>query len=221
MNVYGHKNEFLQTEYYYTDTLLKSLIEKSESGDSSDVEFVYKTQKMLDACITFLKNLSPEKAVEYVRWEIDRFEKNKDPEDPAIRCSKGCSFCCYINVDITEPEAVILSGQFKKYFSQTDLLERQEKADDGPNGWNKLPYQDRACVFLNQETSECRIYHERPIACRLHVVMTPPEMCDSERYSEGKIGRLFNYRLEIIQSAMLNVFKSGSIPQMVLKELAR
>ena len=38
--------------------------------------------------------------------------------------------------------------------------------------------QNRTCAFLNKISGKCSIYEVRPLACRLHLVVSPAEDCD-------------------------------------------
>lgn len=88
-----------------------------------------------------------------------------------VSCKKGCCHCCYINVDISQAEAIILLPHVKP--EQKEILRRQANA----RNFNQLPYQDRKCIFLKK--GECSVYADRPLACRKYFVVNDPEKCDT------------------------------------------
>lgn len=89
-------------------------------------------------------------------------------------CRKGCSYCCYINVDVSALEAEIL----KPFVRAEDIpqLEKQKNLDF--QGFLKLPYEDKKCIFL--ENNQCRVYNDRPLACRKYHVISDPEICNTK-----------------------------------------
>jgi Fe-S-cluster containining protein len=83
-------------------------------------------------------------------------------------CDKCVAYCCsiYDRVQVTprdirriaahfrvSPE--IATGRFTKLFGKERILRRKADRLFG-----------QACMFLNQETRKCTIYHARPLVCR-------------------------------------------------------
>ena len=93
-------------------------------------------------------------------------------------CKKGCSACCYIEVEITSYEAEIL----EKLINEGLLIDRQQlllqsSREVGDLLWKKSShFTKNQCVFLNK-FGDCRIYEERPVMCRRHSVTSPAHLC--------------------------------------------
>jgi Fe-S-cluster containining protein len=126
-------------------------------------------------------------------------------QDKKITCAKGCSYCCYLFVEISWEEAIILvdwleaqhpkirkelidnihhnAEQTKKLLSQYKKGAEYMKPYQGTL---KIPMQiyDRyfyknvlPCPFLYE--GSCAAYEARPTPCRLHMVTSPSELCQS------------------------------------------
>ncbi len=76
-------------------------------------------------------------------------------------CSKGCSYCCCIDVNITSLEAEYLSIKANK------PLKRSKSITTG----HRSP-----CPFLST-IGDCSVYKHRPIACRYLFAFGNPENC--------------------------------------------
>lgn len=134
-----------------------------------------------------------------------------------MSCLKGCAHCCYINVDITSDEAelILLYAEHKKIEIDWDKLELQASHEDDRR---KLKYEDRACVFLNKENNECRIYDHRPMSCRKHFVQSKPDKCNSSKYPGGSV-KIYSFNIvELILSALFNVLGAASMTKQLINK---
>ena len=77
-------------------------------------------------------------------------------------CSKGCAYCCYIAVSVTDLEAAFIEEQ----------IGRKRKLPEGMPSVNS----SQKCPFLNKN-SECAIYHCRPVHCRTFHTLDDPKYC--------------------------------------------
>lgn len=150
---------------------------------------------------------------EQIQEKVDHFVKT-NPNGQKITCTKGCSMCCHINVDITEDEASLLYEVMKSDKVQPNY-ERMEKQISMPV--EELKYADRACMFLGEDDA-CKVYEYRPSACRKYMVVTEPALCHPVTNKHGKVGRAVDIDSEIIGSGILNANKTGSLPKL-LKQL--
>jgi uncharacterized protein len=66
---------------------------------------------------------------------------------PRLQCANGCSSCCVDDLSVFEVEADVIRGVHGAWLKDA------------------VPHADGGCAFLS-ETSACRIYDERPYACR-------------------------------------------------------
>ena len=129
-----------------------------------------------------------------------------------ISCKKGCSFCCHLHIDITEPEADFLA-QFLDQ-EQINTLERQAQFE-GLEKWMTQSAAERKCVFL--KNGECSIYENRPFMCAKFLVTSPPEDCDTSDGKSKEQLALTNLELEAMQSALYMKYPSGTMPVLLLK----
>ncbi len=83
------------------------------------------------------------------------FEKVATKYASSMKCSEGCSKCCYTDITVFEVESIVITSWFKNLDSkmQSELREL----------W-KSPVIDGACSFLYND--RCSVYEARPIICR-------------------------------------------------------
>jgi Fe-S-cluster containining protein len=122
------------------------------------------------------------------------------PEGREISCRNGCAACCRHLVPLSAVEARHIGRVIEALPDdrQSTVRERFDEAHarleeaglletlEHPEAWKRheartigSAYSQLgiACPFLEDES--CSIYSERPIACREHVVTSPPEWCNS------------------------------------------
>jgi len=167
-----------------------------------------------------VKQLNPGKEIsvaaaiqEEVQKRMDNLAKNTDHK---INCGKGCSFCCFQHVVITDDEGKLMTKYAKEKGVEIDYehLKRQNVPSDVE--YNKLSVKDRKCIFLDSFAS-CSIYDHRPMSCRKVLVVSDPLDCDTENRPGAKVGQLTDTEAEVIASAALNVTESGGIAEILLK----
>lgn len=83
-------------------------------------------------------------------------------------CTKGCAYCCYMNVDITEVEASYIAEYTKKTLNEN--INSSTHAD--VSKYSGIP-----CPFLDVNNSSCTIYDLRPSVCRMYHVFESSEKC--------------------------------------------
>jgi hypothetical protein len=111
--------------------------------------------------------------------------KEKYPEE--VRCAPGCTNCCHALFDLTLIEAVYVSHQFRRMFSDNKrdaLLEKANTADRQTYKIKKAAFKaqqqgkdeetiiedvakERVCCSLLNDENLCEFYEFRPLACRL------------------------------------------------------
>ncbi len=202
-------------KYWMSDSLSIQLkrLNKDTLEKSYDIFVDY-----IEAYKKMLVELKPEQVAHSFHCEIDKAIKKdmkKDKNYKKISCTKGCSYCCKIDLAINEEEAIILLMYIKdlKLKLDWDKVTRQAKVE-GDN-WQDLALKDRSCIFLNKK-GECKVYKFRPGACRKYFVVSDPEQCNMEgKYTEVK--RFGPVMSEIIFSAMLNGSPTETLPRQLLK----
>ncbi len=114
----------------------------------------------------------------------------------ALPCGKGCSTCCSYLVPLSIPEAIYLYekiqslpfDQSRGLWSQSLAVARELLAHNPLEGLSGdedtldhvgrwYSSKKRPCPFLEQDL--CSLYDQRPLACREHLVTTPPLFCES------------------------------------------
>jgi len=141
------------------------------------------------------------------------------PAYEQISCKAGCSACCHQQIDITESEAILLASliengvkiDFKK-------LEEQAAFNGDEDDWWRLPKEKNACIFLD-ENKNCKVYENRPLACRKYFVVSPPEVCGQVSMTGRVSVKVFAIPdAEVIYSA-LGSTKDLPIPKALSKKL--
>jgi Fe-S-cluster containining protein len=125
---------------------------------------------------------------------VDDWHESNKPD--TVRCTKGCAACCQQLIVSTLPEArhVVaarpalvesvlptlieqdaLGGRLSAGLGDVvrDPVARQELCE---RWWDAK----QMCVFLSAD-NECKIYADRPYACRSYFVTSDPQSCGGER----------------------------------------
>jgi Fe-S-cluster containining protein len=135
---------------------------------------------------------------------IDYFEsENELPH--AIACREGCNFCCFNQVEVTPPEALLIGRYLAQNFSQAekdDLLRRVSRSLNLKDGKSKKKIarmrQKLPCALLLD--GRCSIYGVRPLVCRaMHAFAAGA--CEEELL-KGTLGpgEFYAHRYEFIWS---------------------
>lgn len=169
---------------------------------------------------------SPVARAKWTHQQIDR-EISLLFKDPIVAkhssCKKGCSACCHSQVSVSGDEAEMLALKIIRGEVDIDLekLARQEEASKNVSEWYQIPYNDRKCVFLNEQ-GECSVYHDRPGVCRTNYTVSPAEFCSTEDGIE-KPQRLLNTQAaDMYLAAAFQISKSGgALPHMLWHALVR
>jgi Fe-S-cluster containining protein len=125
-----------------------------------------------------------------------------------VSCKQGCSNCCYLLVDVTPDEAVLLAERVRAGVD-VDRARLEEQAEArGHEGWRELEREKRACVFLAAD-GNCRVYDDRPLTCRKYFVTSPPVQCYQ---LEAEAHRSVVTPAEILASGAFNLTRRGAVP---------
>lgn len=82
------------------------------------------------------------------------------PSKAQHACAPGCSFCCYLPVDVLAPEAFRIAAHLQQTRSPGELAALVYRL--GSHG--QQAFGARPCVFLVE--GRCSIYEVRPMVCR-------------------------------------------------------
>lgn len=85
-------------------------------------------------------------------------------------CHKGCSWCCYLHVEVSSVEALAIAHHLHQTCSPEELTALTEQVQATADRLAELGAKDRIphkipCSMLNTDGS-CRIYAFRPLSCR-------------------------------------------------------
>lgn len=145
----------------------------------------------------------PEMVSEY--FKVFDMYTETETKKQAVSCRKGCSFCCFVPLQITEAEGHILAKHLTEEIVET--LKEQKQLD---------PKAPRPCVFLRDQ--ECSVYQDRPLACRSHLVASPPENCDLE--SGREVMKLVIPGIEVVASAVYSAHGVVDFSDALLNQIA-
>jgi len=147
-------------------------------------------------------------------------DRRKSATGGDIQCRKGCSHCCHVPVEVWPQEAALLIEAAREAGVEIDTARLERQARYNMDTWRQQPAADRACVFLGDDGA-CKVYEFRPNACRKLLVTSDPALCDAEIHPAGSAERWFSWEAEILESAALEIFGAGLMPQLLLSELNR
>jgi Fe-S-cluster containining protein len=143
-----------------------------------------------------------------------QIEKDRHPRAIEISCRPGCAHCCHIEVSITAQEAALLARTAHDEGIEIDMQRARVQAE--AEQWSDVPPELRACVFLNQHDG-CKVYENRPLACRNYHVITSPDACDSIRHPGAEVINFVSVRSEILLSAARLATNNGRLADMVMR----
>lgn len=172
------------------------------------------------------KNKSARKRVRLIHDEVDA-SIDRVFKDPLVKvhvsCQSQCAACCHTQVSATKDEAIVLGDliQRKKVRVDLDRLEKQVVAQNNGQEWYKLNYQDRKCIFLD-ENNLCKVYDDRPSVCRTNYVVSDPSLCDPSDGKTKALQLLKTFEADMIIAAHFHYSKeSGILPQMIYEVLSQ
>jgi Fe-S-cluster containining protein len=137
----------------------------------------------------------------------------------AVSCRTRCCGCCHCEVEITRDEAAVLHERVTGGMAiDPARLAVQAGRERLSPEWAKFWSRENRCVFLAEEGT-CRIYDDRPAACRRLFVTTPPEACTTAGAAVATVRILL---AEILLSAAMSLDEGGfaSISKMLQPMLA-
>jgi Fe-S-cluster containining protein len=104
-----------------------------------------------------------------------------------VTCTKGCAACCYLLVGVTFAEVRAIAAHLIGELSPAQLSALRDELTAATPALVSLRSRDeyllrrQPCTFLRSGeepwSGACSIYAVRPLACRLHLVVSAPERC--------------------------------------------
>ena len=189
--------------------------------DNSDVKKAIKN---------FTKKLSRKRSgierARFVHSKINESLENLFKDEAVqkhVKCKKSCTACCHTQVSVTEDEAALLASHIRN--GNVDInwlrLRKQAKAKNIDTSFYKIPYNDRACIFLDQNGG-CSVYEDRPSVCRTNYAVSDPKYCETRDGHTLMTRLLKTISSDIMVYAFFKYSRSnGTLPYMVSKELIK
>lgn len=152
----------------------------------------------------------------------ERMSAMLEERKPSITCRSGCAHCCKMQVVATSAEADLLV-RYLAWAGRTLPLDKLAWQAElrGVQEWSAQPEPARTCVFLDTEQQKCTVYPLRPMACRKYLVISPAEQCDIVQHPEGEVGVIFDLDAELLATAAMTHWETGTLPAMLLQSLER
>ncbi len=137
-----------------------------------------------------------------------------------VPCKAGCSACCHTQVSVTEDEAELLLHNINNGVEiDYARLSLQTEQGNETGDFYKLSYQDRKCVFLD-ENGACKVYKDRPAVCRTNAVVGEASQCSTDGKAQGALRLVKTSKADmVIVGAYANAAESGTLPMMLTKVL--
>lgn len=132
---------------------------------------------------------------------IEKFKQT--PNAPAITCRRGCNFCCYLAVAVTDPEVELIVDHLRGGRGWVDLQQLKQAVDlpRDPENFDKLQRSVRRCPFLKPD-GYCGIYEVRPASCRNHNSVMAPALCDVDANPGATVAYAAHYVNGAVMSAL-------------------
>lgn len=138
---------------------------------------------------------------------VEKFINHSNNKE-LIQCGKGCSHCCYYQVEISYEEGLVILDEIQSKNINVDWNRLKYISDIDKENWYELPLELRRCPLLNEE-GECLIYKKRPLACRKHNVVSFPDFCQDR--PNDLVSGISNPVIESISSAVMSVSKKSDL----------
>ena len=133
---------------------------------------------------------------------LGRFDLENDLPRP-IACTAGCDYCCFNQVEVTPPEALIIGHFVERQFpreEQDRLLERVENSLHGKAGQSKREIagirRELPCPLL--QAQRCMVYPIRPLVCRAMHSLDAGHCESSLRAGDLASGAYYSQRQEMV-----------------------
>lgn len=187
--------------------------EKLNAIGESVNDFIYKIRLLARA-------ISQVDLAQEIHRAIDEYiatqRRESDSGSKPIRCETGCTHCCRQAVACSPPEAALIQEtvQGKGIALDYDKLRRQAGRND--QTWLQQPIEDRTCIFLGAD-GLCQIYEHRPASCRKYFAISPPDLCNIERYPSQEVAVWFALEAELLTTALFTECGCEFLPDLLLK----
>jgi Fe-S-cluster containining protein len=172
---------------------------------------------LIQAFLQYRHWLRDQKEAAVQTRSLEKIEQVFQKGTEAISCTAGCAACCHARVDISKHEKRLLLTHLKQHKIKVNKDRLSVQAQALREGrWDQLPFADRRCVFLD-ENSRCSIYENRPLLCRRYFVTSLKEHCYDENWSQ--IARVTDSDADGFLPAVFTKFKFEALPVFLSENL--
>jgi Fe-S-cluster containining protein len=138
-------------------------------------------------------------------------QKALEKTEYKISCRKGCCFCCYQHVEISDHEAQLILEWCRDKKIKIDWEYLKKQISYTRNNW--INQEHKKCVFLKKGL--CSIYDIRPMVCRKYFVTSEPEDCKMDVLREVSV--FADMEAETVVSAIMNIIPFHSLSESLLR----
>ena len=176
--------------------------------------------KITNDIVKKLKKISsPIKRARYLHKEVNKKLSLLFKEEAVqkhLSCRKGCSACCNTQVSVSDDEAALLAKLVESGLKiDLNKLKIQAQNSSNASSWYSQPYEQRGCVFLD-ENKECTVYNDRPSVCRTNHVVGDPKDCSTEDGIVKPVQLLNTFEADMaIMAGFGSCSKNGALPKML------
>lgn len=165
---------------------------------------------LIQAFLQYRHWLRDQKEASIQSRSLEKIDQVYQDGGQPISCAAGCAACCHARVDVSKHEKRLILTHLKQNKMKIDKDRLAIQAQALREGrWDQLPFADRKCVFLD-ENSRCSIYESRPLLCRRYFVTSDKKHCYDENWSH--IARVTNPDADGFLSAVFTKFKFEALP---------
>ena len=134
-------------------------------------------------------------------------------------CRVSCTDCCHTQVSVTNEEADLLISRIKEGVEINEArLKIQMEAKNDSHAYFKLKFEDRRCVFLDED-GKCKVYEDRPAVCRTNAVLGESSQCSTKEGLQ-KTRLVKTPKSDVAIYAFFEKAESaGTLPYMIGKKL--
>lgn len=76
---------------------------------------------------------------------------------------------------------------------------------------------DKLVENLLAHAGQGKVYDQRPASCRKYFSITPPELCNIERYPTSPVNVWFALNAELVTTALFTAQGCGFLPDLLLQ----
>ena len=109
-------------------------------------------------------------AIDFMERAYAIVEQAREVQAEHVVCQKGCNACCYLAVDVSAIEVSYIQHVTGIKPLHANMVSRSVNTVEENHG--------KKCPFLDSDNGGgCKIYHARPLVCRVFSALDHPKYC--------------------------------------------